>query len=333
MLRARGLEGLGQRCYAHALSMNPVAVDTLYAEARSRWESGDHATARLLISSLLKRDPDHARGNSLLGAIHFASEDFATAESLFRKAISSDPRLAAPHNNLGNLFLEREDFANAETFYRRALECDSGYVEALNNLGVVLNRQGQFEAAERWCRQALELRPQYAGALNNLGSALLGQARRAEAIDCFRDALRAQPGMPEAILNLAQVLGDPQPLAGLLDHFRAVLERNPDSYVAHLRVGTALHIMGGWDEAEHHLLTAGTLRPGAAEAICSTNSTIRRFHLQTFFAKRGFGRYFILNLTSRFHFVARSRHRDHGYESAICPGTSRGIRSPISWNR
>ncbi|HEY4723436.1 MAG TPA: hypothetical protein VII92_16395, partial [Anaerolineae bacterium] len=63
MLRARGLEGLGQRCYAHALSMNPVAVDTLYAEARSRWESGDHPTARLLISSLLKRDPDHARGN------------------------------------------------------------------------------------------------------------------------------------------------------------------------------------------------------------------------------------------------------------------------------
>ncbi|OGA50761.1 MAG: hypothetical protein A3G25_14150 [Betaproteobacteria bacterium RIFCSPLOWO2_12_FULL_63_13] len=267
MLRARGLEGLGQRCFAHALSMTAVAVDQLYSEARARWEAGDHASAQLLLGSLLKRDPEHARGNSLLGAIHFAREDFAAAESQFHKAISADPALAAAHNNLGNLFLEREDFANAESCYRRALQCEAGYVEALNNLGVVLNRQGQFEAAERWCRQALALRPGYAGALNNLGSALLGQARRAEAIDCFRRALAEQPGMPEAILNLAQVLGDPQQLAGLLDHFRAVLERNPDSYVAHLRVGTALHILGRWDEAEYHLLTAETLRPGAAEAL------------------------------------------------------------------
>jgi len=267
LLRGRGLEGLAQRCYAQASSLNPGTAASLYAEARGCWGAGDHSTAQILLQALLSKHPGHAQGTNLLGAIRFAAEDFAAAEILFRQAIDLEPGLAAAHNNLGNIFVEREDFAGAERHYQDALNCDPEYVEALGNLGMTLNRQGRYKEAEDFCRRALQLRPQFAGALNNLANTLLNQERRGEAIDCYRDALRLQADLPEAHLNLAMALNDPEQLLGSLDHYRRVLERKPDSYIAHLRLGTAFQVLGDWDESEHHLRAAQGLHPATAEVL------------------------------------------------------------------
>lgn len=267
LLRVRGQESFARHCYAQARSLDPGAAASLYLEARSCWDAGDHGAARILLQSLLNLDPGHAQGRNLLGAIHFAAEDFAAAEVLFRQAIDLAPDLAPAHNNLGNIFAEREDFAAAEPHYRAALACDPEYVEALSNLGMVLNRQGQHKEAEELCHRALQLRPQFAGALNNLANTLLNQDRRGEAIDGYRAALRQQADLPEAHLNLALALADPEQLLGSLDYYRRVLERKPDSYLAHLRIGTALQVMGDWDESEHHLQAAEGLRPAVAEVL------------------------------------------------------------------
>ncbi|MGB7541310.1 MAG: tetratricopeptide repeat protein, partial [Burkholderiales bacterium] len=265
LLRRRGLEGFALHCYAQARSFDPHSADSLYAEARACWEAGDHAAAGALLQGLLSRDPGHAQGRNLLGAIQFAAEDFAAAEVLFRQAIDLAPGLSAAHNNLGNIFVEREEFTAAEPHYRAALACDPEYVEALSNLAMILNRQGRHEEAEALCRRALLLRPQFAGALNNLANILLDQDRRGEAIECYRAALREQPDLPEAHLNLAVTLADPDQLRGSLDHYRRVLERRPDSYIAHLRIGTALQVMGDWAGSERHLESAEGLRPAAME--------------------------------------------------------------------
>jgi hypothetical protein len=108
---------------------------------------------------VLQRDPDHADGWHLLGALACQAGRVEEGVGHLRRAVSLSPDAGVFHNSLGNALrlMGQTDVAIAS--YRRAVECQADLGEAHKNLGQTLSAQGRFREAAESFQLALQLRP------------------------------------------------------------------------------------------------------------------------------------------------------------------------------
>lgn len=146
------------RAYRRSLELRPLPrTSGRLAETLSKLGQSDEAIA--IAREVLRTNPDHAEGYSLLGSLLVQQNQFAEAAPLLRTAVTLDPTDADAHSNIG----------------------------------VVLGSNGQFAEALSAFGEAARLEPDSIDVRENLAFTLYQMRRLAEAADAYRDVLRLDP--------------------------------------------------------------------------------------------------------------------------------------------
>jgi tetratricopeptide (TPR) repeat protein len=201
-----------------------------------------------------------------------------TEEALvqFQKALKLQPNNPGAHNGLGTALSKRGQWTEAIAYLEEALRLEPDNSEAHNNLGYALFQLGRVPEAVVHCQEALKLQPDNWRAHVSLGSALLEQGKALEAIAHLEQALRAKPDLAGERENLVKLSSDlyvargvfcvqNKNLAEAVVYYQEALKLQPDSWRAHVSLGSALLQQGKILEAIAHLEEALRLKPDLAK--------------------------------------------------------------------
>lgn len=123
-----------------AAPVQPVVNETesLLAQARKHFKSGNDDEAMTVIRRVLAAEPMSAESYLILGKIHLRRGDLDSATSSFKTAIFWDNRQIDAHISLGKIFLEKGDCLQAKNYSASAMEIDSDNQDA-----IALQRQAE----------------------------------------------------------------------------------------------------------------------------------------------------------------------------------------------
>lgn len=106
-------------------------TDTLLAQARAFYKSGQDDEAMATLRRVLAGEPMSAESYLILGKIHLRQGDLDQAVSAFKTAIFWDNRLIEAHVNLGKIYVEKGDCLQARNYAASAIELDTNNQDAI----------------------------------------------------------------------------------------------------------------------------------------------------------------------------------------------------------
>jgi len=205
----------------------------------------------------IKKNPDDAFAQNLLGQIHLRKKDFRKAEAAFAMALTLQPRWQEPHNNLAVAALMQQKVEIAIEHLRAGIAADPKNTAGYATLGALYQKTGAMDKARGIFEQAVNENPNDWLAANNLAYLLNEQAGDAEtrnrALKHARQALRLNPENPTALDTLGwiyQHLGDYRKAQGFIER---ALELRPDWPLLQFHLGVVFHSMGKRDQARELL--------------------------------------------------------------------------------
>jgi Flp pilus assembly protein TadD len=181
---------------------------------------------------LLKKDPDSAANEALVGSSYLQVGRVADAVPHLERAIRLDPRLANAENFLGGAQLTLGRTSEAVVHFRRAVTLSPRDEHLRFNLARALDAAGDAPGAMQSLREALAINPGLAEAHEQLGVLLFERGRVADATAHLTDAVRLAPRSATAHSALGGALAQ----AGRFDEAIVQLEQalaiDPDDPVA-----------------------------------------------------------------------------------------------------
>ncbi|WP_448192961.1 tetratricopeptide repeat protein [Azospirillum sp. sgz301742] len=151
-----------ERCYEHALALDPAHGEALHLLGVLRRQEGHPERGLPLLRYALRLHPDvPVVWLNLAGTLRALGRSPAGA---YRRALALGPGDAEVYNMLGNILWAEGSFAAAEGVYRRALTLAPDHPEALTNLGNVFNCQGWMDAATECYASVLARAPRHVNA-------------------------------------------------------------------------------------------------------------------------------------------------------------------------
>ncbi len=121
--------------YNNALTINPTAIDALYAKALLLQNLEKPDDAILIYKQLLKIDANHVSTLYNLGAIEFGlKKDTKNAMLYFNQAIAINPKYAEAYFARGACYQELNDKDNAKADYQMCLQLKPNYEPAIDGL-------------------------------------------------------------------------------------------------------------------------------------------------------------------------------------------------------
>jgi len=241
-----------QRLYLYSLFVIPpiVAWLALTADARAAWPI---LAAAVVMCTALTASRNHT---------------FGTADELWRDSVAKSPGLARPWANYCGALIEDKDYVGAIRACDRAISLDPGIAEPGTNKAFALYRLGREEEAGALFRQVADNHPDSAVAQFNHGGFLDAGGDYAGAKQYYRRALEADAFHLEARLNLSKLCRLTGEKKAALDHSDLLLKLFPDSAMAWLERGRALHWAGDFERAGKVVAEArqrGMVLPGLRE--------------------------------------------------------------------
>lgn len=129
-------------------------IEEMYQEALVYLDNWDLEDAKVILTSIVETEPEHARAWNKLGVVYARGKDLRQAEDCFNQAILYDAKLASSYSNLGNIYAERGWDDRAKTAYETALALDPGNPTATHNLGVLYRKGGEIGKSVDLLKQA-----------------------------------------------------------------------------------------------------------------------------------------------------------------------------------
>ncbi len=121
--------------YDNALSVNPTAIDALYAKAMLLQNLEKTDDAILIYNIILKLDSAHVNSMYNIGAIEFGfKKNTQKAMDYFTQAINFDPKYAEAYFARGACYQELKNNEKAKADYQMALQLKPNYEPALEGL-------------------------------------------------------------------------------------------------------------------------------------------------------------------------------------------------------
>lgn len=162
------------------------------------FQAGKLNDAEKSLRKLLRKQPAHPLGLSVLGTILTGLGKYAEAERLLQSALKLNPNAQAALYNHGIALkaLGRADEALAR--FTQVLAITPNDAEAWSNRGTIHNDLKDYQAAFADFDKAIALQPNYALAHHNRGNALFGLARYDDALAAYRQALALKPDLLES---------------------------------------------------------------------------------------------------------------------------------------
>jgi cellulose synthase operon protein C len=185
--------------------------------------SNQAAKAVGIAETMLKRQPESAGLNNLMGMTYAAAGNAAAARRAYEKAIQIDHQLNAPRINLARLDMAGKDFAAAAQRLNAMLKENDRDPEVLFEQAVLAERQAQPVEAQRW----------------------LEKAANAEGRKTIRALL--------ALASLHLRLGQPEPA---LEAAKRATSKQPEDFTALTLLATAYLLNGQAADARSVLNTA-----------------------------------------------------------------------------
>lgn len=205
------------------------------------FNDGDLQGALQVLTRLVTINPNHYRGNRLLGLTYLRMQQYTNAIVHLEQArriapsgvIDFGPQLGAAYFEEGLRLFNQRDYVNALARYNQAAELipPDRVPVVLNNVGFTLQQMGRLDDAAQAFSAALELRPDYPLALVNLAETLLLQEKYAESRDHYEQALAQgvrldARGYSNLCLAKAEVRDD---LSATLQHCQTALTAEPNN--------------------------------------------------------------------------------------------------------
>lgn len=166
------------------------------------FQAGNLREAEKSFRKLLRKQPAHPLGLSVLGAILTGLGQYAEAERLLRSAVDLNPGAQAALYNHGLALKALGRSGEALTRFTQALALNPNDAETWNNRGTVHNDLKDFQAAIGDFDEALSQQPDYALARHNRGNALFGLARYDDALTAYQHALALKPDLVDGWAGL-----------------------------------------------------------------------------------------------------------------------------------
>jgi tetratricopeptide (TPR) repeat protein len=240
------------------------------------------ADAVTLSRELVRREPDNADAQLLLGRALALVPEPANALAALGRAITLQPDRADAHYTLGTVLARFGDLDAARVSFERALEKAPEMPEAHASLGLLLAERQELPQAKRHLARAIELhRRSSAAAFPHyvLAQVLREERELEQALRHLTEALALRPDYAEAYASLGAIRAARLDHAAAADAFEAAVRLAPDSAEARAGLGAAYLQLERPVEGIPHLETAVRLRPADRTAryhLCRSYSLAAR---------------------------------------------------------
>jgi len=277
---SESIDSEGDTSAYHAV---PIGVSLSLAAAVRAHQKGKMEKAVQIYSDILRKYPDHADANYLLGVAAFDRGLKEDALAMVERAIEADPQNAAYFGKLGEILtllghseranaayeqaaelapddirfhigraqlLERSgDIQGALQQYRYILSTWDDAPEAFYRCAAIEARLGERESARTHARHAIRLKPEYGEAHLLYGLLLLALGENEKARKHFLLASRHGKNKPELHMKAAAKLMQLQDWDGALQVLRRETKLAPQKTEGFLWMGDCLSQKGEFDGA------------------------------------------------------------------------------------
>lgn len=201
------------KAFAAALSTEPDNVNLRVSFARALYLSGKRGQARQQLSETLKRHPNHALANFLMGILLERQGAYEEATTRYRTALAAEPRHAGAHHFLGNALMREGAYDKAAQHYADAVQqVPKAYTARLMEAMALLRAGASHALVRERLEVAVARYPEqwmFAGALARLLAASPDDKVRdgARAL-LLADKLYKQFGSPDHAVTLAMAYAE-----------------------------------------------------------------------------------------------------------------------------
>ncbi len=227
----------------------PIAVSLSLAAAIRAHKKGKMEKAVQIYSDILRKYPDHADANYLLGVAAFERGLKMDAVAMIERAIEADPHNAAYFGKLGEILtlLGRSERANAA--YERAADLAPDDVRFHIGRAKLLERNGDIQGAVQQYRYILDKWPDSFEALYRCATIEARLGNRDQARDHVKKSLEIKADYAEAHLLYALLVlavGDTQRAR---KHFLLASEHSKGRNDIHMKSAAKLMQLKDWNAA------------------------------------------------------------------------------------
>ena len=135
--------------FRRALDKEPENVNARISLARSLYLTGQAVQARSQLEDALRRAPDHALGNFLLGVWLQGAGDRQAAVRHFQTTLDADPQHSGAHHFLADTYMATQDYLAAVRHYSRVVDKVPENLPARLMLAMAMLRAGMPQAKVR----------------------------------------------------------------------------------------------------------------------------------------------------------------------------------------
>lgn len=168
-------------------------------------EMGNHSSAELLLTQILKFKPDHADSLRLMAVIYAQQGDSEKALIAIEKSILINRWNGIAYSNKGNILLDLGRPTEAVEAYKTAIKISPNYAEGYSNLGNGFQAVGDYTQAIECYQGALKIEPGNLEFKLNLGNAYSRTHLYEKATQCYEEIISINPSNPSAHFYLAQI--------------------------------------------------------------------------------------------------------------------------------
>ena len=143
--------------FLKAYQLNPNLLDAYYEYAAIQYKKGEYETTSNICFELLKKSPDYAKANLLLGNIKLEQRDDKSAIQYYNTAIQLNPEFGEAHLQLGNACFRMGQLEDANKHFEQSVKFITPEYDPYIPYSRLLFDQGKIDEAENLYRKALKI--------------------------------------------------------------------------------------------------------------------------------------------------------------------------------
>jgi tetratricopeptide (TPR) repeat protein/outer membrane biosynthesis protein TonB len=233
--------GEARMCYAKALSLEPLNIDTY--------------------DLLLAIGPDDAEVLKGKGVALSLRNRHDEAQEIFKQALAAAPGNPAVLAEMGKDLARDNKREEAVSYFDRASQSDPSYKGAYTAKGRTLAEMGRCEESAKAYSQALAIDPLDREALAGSAETLMAQGKPAEALERIRRALEMSPRDSELHVRMGAALGALGKRSEAVKSYEEAITINPQDPRGWAGKGWNLASSGEKEQAAVYLEKAAALDP------------------------------------------------------------------------
>jgi protein O-GlcNAc transferase len=245
-----------------------------FQQALQLQQNGRLKDAESIYKNLLQTSPSHVGAKTMLGMIYVQTERDIDGIRLLKSSLIKDPKQFWAHNALGAGLLNTKQYQEATFSFNKALILKPDYTDAYFNLGKTQRALRKYEDAIISYSKCIDLDKNYASAYNNSGTIYLEDLKEYEkSVTKFQQFVILEPNSFLGHYNLGTALKELKRYAEALQSLDLALQLNPAYTEAYLNQGAAYHELKFYDDALVSNARAIQLKPDYAEAYLNRGVT------------------------------------------------------------